>query len=357
MNDQQRNAFIVDRSSIPAIHSVEQGGKQHSVGELRDFRWQELLKRFMPPASELSISWVALAPQEVLEPHVHPIQSMMIFYRGSGQLLGQKAQSLREGDVVVVPAGCEHGFVGGPDGLYALSVQFGEGLYTEPTTPLVVFAADEYDLDQLVAHNEARLQEFHGKRIFSIMRDGTLEDPIKRRTFLDALQIWVDGNQTLLFTRQATCRDPFYEPIFFKHLQEEVGHEVLHANREDDGRSALEDPSPPAMRDPALEAITSWFPYQMLMLDNIEKVAIIHLVIEHASIAYHQLAKPHLARYVNTEYFDVHIEADSEHAALGVDLLQNQSAKTYLRLKEIVDEAWDMLGAMVDRVTDLTLAA
>ncbi|HET6612204.1 MAG TPA: AraC family ligand binding domain-containing protein [Kofleriaceae bacterium] len=352
MKETQPDILVVPRESIPPIHSVEQDGATHALGELRDFRWHEQLKELMPPDSELSISWVALKDKEQLDPHVHPIQSMMIFYRGSGQLLGQREQPINEGDIVVVPPGCQHGFIGGPDGLYALSVQFGKGLYTHPETPRVVFSSEGFSLDDLLAHNQRRLRQFIEKPIFSLLAEGTLEDANKRQRFLDALQIWVDGNQTLLFARQASCRDPSFQKTFLEHLQDETGHDEMHADRQDPTPA----PSAP-VRDSVLEAITSWFPYQMMVLDNIEKAAIIHLVIENASAAYHRMAKPHLAKYVNTEYFDVHIEADGGHAELGEKMLVNQLPKTYLRLRDIIDEAWDMIGAMTDRVTQLTREA
>jgi hypothetical protein len=94
----------------------------------------------------------------------------------------------------------------------------------------------------------------------------------------------------------------------------------------------------------------------MHVLDNVEKTAIIHLVIENASAAYHARAMPVLAKYTNQQYFDVHVEADHEHAAMGVALLGQESPRTYARLKDIVGEAWDMVGAMVDRVAELTHA-
>lgn len=349
---QNSEIFIVERDSIPPIRSVEQDGKTHALGELRDFRWDETLKAFMPPDSELSVSWVSMQHGEQLDPHVHPIQSMMIFYKGSGQMLGDRPGPIKAGDTVVVPPGCEHGFVSGPDGLYALSIQFGKGLYTVPEQPRVQFSDDEGSLEELLAHNQRRLREFLQRPMFDLLADGTLEDPKKRQRYLDALQIWVDGNQTLLYARQASCKDPAYHDIFLEHLQDETGHHEMHADREDP------EPAPAStVRDSVLEAITDWFPYQMTLLDNIEKAAIIHLVIENASAAYHRIAKPHLARYVNTEYFDVHIEADDEHAALGERMLENQHPKTYRRLQTILDEAWDMLGAMTDRVTQLTREA
>jgi mannose-6-phosphate isomerase-like protein (cupin superfamily) len=343
---------IVKRETIPPIRAVEQGGQAHGLGELRDFRWNDQLRDFMPATTDFSVSWVQLENGETLEPHVHPIQSMMVVYAGSGKMLGDLERPIGEGDVIVVPPGRSHGFVGGPDGLYALSIQFGDGLYTVPDKPRVVFSDGEDSLQGLLAYNEKRLAEFVKGPIFELLSDGTLEDARKRKVFLDTLQIWVDGNQRLLFSRQAACSDPAYESIFLRHMQEEMGHDVLHKDRNDES-SRSETPA----RDSVMEAITNWFPYQMYILDNAEKAAIIHLVIENASSRYHAHAAPVLSKYVNSHYFEVHVDADAGHAAMGVELLRNETPRTYARLKRIVGETWDMVGAMTERVVQLTRAA
>ncbi len=342
---------VVSRSAIPPIQSITQGGEVHELGELRDFRWNDQLRGFIPPDARFSVSWVRLKEGEVLQPHVHPIHSMMVFYAGSGQMLGDLERPVAKDDVVVVPSGCAHGFVGGPQGLHGLSIQFGEGLYTRPDAPRVLFMDEEHNLDTLLAYNEQRIREFEQRPLFALLESGALEDPKKRQVYLDALQIWVDGNQTLLFSRQATCADPTYQQVFFRHMQEELGHDLMHQNR-------AEGPAKPApvMRDAVMEAVTNWFAYQMYILDNAEKAAIIHLVIENASIVYHTRAMPVLAKFVNKEYFDVHVEADDEHAAMGIALLRNECPSTYKRLTEIVGEAWDMIGAMTDRLVELTQA-
>jgi mannose-6-phosphate isomerase-like protein (cupin superfamily) len=340
---------IVSRNAIPPIQSVEQGGEVHELGELRDFRWNAQLRDFMPAASRFSVSWVRLQHGEVLDPHVHPIQSLMVFYAGAGTMLGDLERPVAKDDVVVVPAGCKHGFVGGPDGLYALSIQLGEGLYTTPQKPRVAFGGGEHTLDTLLAYNQRRIEAFKQRPIFELLADGTLEDPHKRKAYLDALQIWVDGNQALLFSRQASCFDPRYARVFLGHMHEELGHDAMHKDRRD-GTA----PSSTSNHDAVMEAITNWFTYQMFVLDNAEKAAVIHLVIENASIAYHTAATPVLAKYVNEEYFDVHVENDSEHAALGEQLLCEQSSRTYARLQRIIAEAWDMISTMTDRVVELT---
>jgi mannose-6-phosphate isomerase-like protein (cupin superfamily) len=340
---------VVSRNAIPPIQSVEQHGAVHELGELRDFRWNDRLRDFMPAPSRFSVSWVRLAHGEVLKPHVHPIQSLMVFYAGSGQMLGDLQRSVSKDDVVVVPAGCEHGFSGGPDGLYALSIQLGEGLYTAPEKPRVAFSDDEHTLNGLLAYNQLRLREFAQRPIFELLADGTLEDPKKRSTYMNTLQLWVDGNQALLFTRQALCANPTFASVFLTHMHEEIGHDALHKDRADEEPSV----DVPA-RDAVMEAITNWFTYQMCILDNAEKAAIVHLVIENASAAYHTQARPALAKYLNDHYFELHVENDADHAAMGEDLLRDLSPGTYARLRRVVGEAWDMLGAMTDRVTELT---
>src|SRR5262245_49357286 len=90
---------VIPRNSIAPIRQVEQGGELHELGELRDFRWNDQLRSFMP--SRFSVSWVRLEEGEVLEPHVHPILSMMVFYEGSGEILGDLRRPVAKDDVVV----------------------------------------------------------------------------------------------------------------------------------------------------------------------------------------------------------------------------------------------------------------
>ncbi len=346
---------LVAREAIPAIHTVEQDGVIHALGELRDLRWHDDLAAFLPPSSELGISWVRLQSGEQLDVHVHPIQSMMIFFEGAGTLQGDLTREVAGGDVVVVPPGCRHGFVAGPQGLSGLSIQFGEGLYTQPEKPRVLFAEEASAHAGLLAWNRARIEEFGRLPVFDLLADGTLEDAKKRKVYQDALQIWVNGNQTLLFSRQASVRDPIFEKVFFGHMTEELGHDVLHADRaEEDGRDG---PDEPAFRDAIMEAITDWFAHQMFVLDDIEKAAVVHLVIENASSVYHRKAMPVLAKYLNNNYFELHVEADDEHAAMGEELVRKASPRTYERLEAILAEAWTMIGAMTNRLVELTRAA
>ena len=130
---------VISRNDIPAIHSITQDGVVHHLGELRDFRWDDALKAFLSDKM-ISLSWVSLKPGDSLLPHEHPEASMLILVKGSARLTGQKNLLMKEGDIAIVPPFCSHGFeVGLEEGCSGLSIQFEEGLYTDPENARVTF--------------------------------------------------------------------------------------------------------------------------------------------------------------------------------------------------------------------------
>jgi mannose-6-phosphate isomerase-like protein (cupin superfamily) len=356
---------VVSQNAIPPINTVDHDGVTHHLGELRDFRWNELLRGFMPDPAIFSVSWVRLAPGEVLDPHVHPIQSMLVFYAGTGEMIGDLVRPLIKDDVVVVPGGCVHGFVGGPEGLYGLSIQFGEGLYTAPEKPRVAFATGEHSLSDLLAYNQERVRAFADRPLFSLLASGVLEDPRKHKACLEALRVWGDGIEVLLFSRQATCSDPRYKDAFRRRTSEELGHDGLHSG----GPAGGQVPSS-GRRDLIIEAITNWFAFQMFVLDDVEKVALTCLVLGSADAAFDAQIVPSL-RHLKGELprlvplrgsspvGDREARRSASHAGVPdeaslAELLKNQSPADYANLKQVVREGWDMIEAMTDRVAELT---
>lgn len=132
---------VIAREEIPAIHSITQNGEVHHLGEVRDFQWHETLKTFLPSASMISFSWVHLKPGDTLAPHEHPMKSMIILVKGSARLTGQKNLPLKEGDIVITPPNCSHGFEAIEDS-YGFSIQFEEGIYTDPENSRVKFLGE-----------------------------------------------------------------------------------------------------------------------------------------------------------------------------------------------------------------------
>lgn len=339
MNDVQ----IIKRAAIPAITSIEEAGEVHQLGELRDFSWSEPLKTFLGSGSGFSASWVQLAHEEVLKPHTHPVLSMMVFYAGAGQMIGDLSQPLGGDEVVVVPAGCLHGFVGGPPGLYALSIQFAGGLYSTPERPRVVFSRDEESLARLLELSQRRAQSFRTKPMFELLGSGTLASASKRRAFLEALRVWLDGMETLSVSRYASCNDPLFQPAFREHLLTFI----------EPGKARVSTGG--SKRDPALEALTHWFSHQMYVLDNAEKTAIVCLVVDKVNALLRSGVARAWGEPLAGELFGA-LGRDGDAAlARGVELLAHGTPAMYARWLELVAEAWDMADTVTERVAAVTL--
>lgn len=133
---------IVPRNKIEMITEVVENGQRHFLGEVRDFRRHPTLAEFIPEsAPHFGISWVRLGPGEVLAPHRHPADGLLVCVAGSGFVVGDTEAPIEVGDAVLVDAGSCHGFKGGePDGIEGLSMAFGvSGYYTDLSNPQVRF--------------------------------------------------------------------------------------------------------------------------------------------------------------------------------------------------------------------------
>lgn len=201
--------------------------------------------------------------------------------------------------------------------------------------------------EALLELNETRTAAFLKHPFFSVLEEATLRNARKREVLLACVQRFSTNFQALLFIRQGLCADPKYQRVFLRHLTEELGHDELLKQRE----------SPRAIADTLFEAILGWFNYQMVVLDNAERTALMHLVLETAGDHFHSLAAPRLRSHVQSPYFDTHAELDADHADLGTDLLRGHGASTYDRLCDVVNSGWDMMEAIVDRVRYLVDAA
>jgi hypothetical protein len=324
---------IVKRDTIPPLQAAD-ASLGEGIGELRDFRWNDQLRAFMPGAADLSVSWVRLEPGELLQSRALHVDSLMVVYGGSAEIVGDVARVIAAEDVVIVPSGCKHGFIGGPQGLFALTIELGEGRpLVERPSPVDA----ENTLDGLLAYNASCLEQFQRRAIFELGSDGTLDDPVCLANYRDALNLWRAQSSALLLVRPANCADAKYAPSFLAQLVQEVDRGLFVD-------PALARLSSRAARDPILIALADWFTRQMYVLDNVEKVAIVDLVVMGANGA--------LGRNEGGCHFWA--QGYAERATEASLLLRAESPQTYARLRSIVAEAWDMMGALSDRIVELT---
>jgi hypothetical protein len=327
---------IVKRDTIPPLQAAKTTPGE-AAGELRDFRWHDELRAFMPRASDLAVGWLRLGPGELSQPRALDVDLLMVVYEGSADIVGDLSRAVAAEDVVVVPRGCKHGFVGGPQGLSALSIQLGEAA---PAVDREQQPDATHTLQGLLEYNASRLEEFQSRAIFELLADGTLDDPTRHATYREALQFWASQSRGLLLVRQACCIDPKYAHPFLTELVEEL-------NRGFPADPALAWLSSGIERDPILIALADWFTRQMYVRDNVEKVALVDLVVTCANAA--------LGR--DDDGCRLWAHGHSERAAETALLLRGEAPQTHARLRSLVAEAWDMVGALTDRIVELTRAA
>ena len=333
---------VVAREDIPAIYSIIEGGKEYFLGEHRDFRRHDALKHFIPEFGRLSLSWAILEKGKTLAPHEHPTESMIIICNGEGELIGQKQQPLKKGDIVMIPPFCQHGFFGGGDnGMECLSIQFEDrGLYENTANPRVVFSDHAVTYEDVLQYSKERLHRIKQTPCFMMMKNKEPLSHEQKLKFLDCLQLFSNHFQHMMFVRQATCLDPRYRHVFTEHLQEEFGHDLLLEQR--DNKTEL--------KDPVLDATLGWFTHQMYIRDNVEKAVIVHMVVESPADEFHGLAHAMLADLIRSNFFERHEEADDNHSNMADQLLQDQHPMVYPRIKALLEEAWDMLETVLNRI-------
>jgi quercetin dioxygenase-like cupin family protein len=344
---------LIRRADLPSLSTATVDGAEHQLGIVKDFRKHPELAEFLPPDGRLSMAWVHLGPDEELAIHLHPTASMIVVAHGTGTVSGDLEDQMREGDIVAVPPGCRHGFRGSrPSGFWALSIQFeGNGLYEDTGRPRATFekaAGRERDPHPLyftlLSRNEAMARDFiEHDPIRQWLDSEQRHDPRHRKQFFDAVQVFSRHFQRLLFTRSATTEDARYVELFREHMHEEYNHD----------KQLMEEVGRSDVWDPILEAVSNWFTWKMLTLDNAEKVVLVTLVMELSSDLVSRHALTTLPGY---RYFDVHADADEGHKELGLPLLRHLEPDTYERLFRVQQEGWDMMRLLLSRVIELARA-
>jgi quercetin dioxygenase-like cupin family protein len=342
---------LLRRAELPELRSVVIDGKEHNLGVHKDFRRSEALARFIPDNARVAMAWVHLEPGEELDVHDHPIESMIVVCRGTGRMVGDLEADLAEGDVIAIPRGKKHGFVGtGTEGYWALSIQFeGRGLYERPEEALVAFSPAKAELAALLAENEALMAAHEQNPLFALVLGGDIATPAVRARLLDCIQIWSRHFQRLVMARLVFNSDPRFGALAREHFVEEYGHDT---NLEKSRHGALQ-----KVWDPVLEACAAWFPSKMLSLSDPEKTVLVHLVLEGGAKVFHRAAHPVMAKYDETDHFAVHDVADDGHLEMGVASLEGLDAATYARLRVVQREGWDMLNTLCARMAELARMA
>ncbi|MBA3814000.1 MAG: cupin [Alphaproteobacteria bacterium] len=341
---------VISRSSIPVISSIEMDGIAHELGKLFDFRKHPDLASFIPENARPSFAWTNLELQEELAAHEHPTPSMIIICQGEGEVFGDCEQKICAGDVIIVPPYHQHGFrTQNKDGFWALSVQFeGPGLYENTKAPRVEFVEEREKLsktafDSLLKDQEQFVEKFKKHPLIQLVQSMSLEDKKMQERLLEALNIWGNWFQRIIYMRAATGSSGVYQTLAEQHIQEEVGHNTsllkMRGNKEI------------SLNDPILEATASWFFEKMLSLTVEEKTVLIHFVVEAAGDVFHTEA---LHLFHHTPHFQTHVEHDEDHFGIGCRVLEAAEHLEIEQLRLILSRGWEMMDLLLSRIAYFT---
>ena len=350
-----REVELVKRDDVPSMRTIVVNGVEHWLGHVKDFTKNSSLAEFLPKDNRISMAWVRLEAGEELTPHVHPVPSMILIVEGSARTTGDKHAVMNAGDALLVPQRRPHGFIGlPPNGFWGLSIQFdSRGLYEDIEDPWATFLAEEKateiaggQIEQLFKKNDEYMERFDKHRLFVLIRNGLLKDPVARRKFLDCFQVWSNYFQKMVLNRVVTLQNPAFEELAWLHLLEELGH-----NRD----LAKSRPDLQLVFDPILEGVCSWFPSKVGVISDVEKVVLVHLVVEASAVFFYKHVQPAMGANTAKGHFDKHKSDDEAHVAMGYDFLRNITSADWPRLFEIQRQGWGMLMAVMGRVADLVV--
>ena len=340
---------------MPSMRTIVVDGVEHWLGHVKDFTKNSNLADFLPKDNRISMAWVRLEAGEELTPHTHPVPSMILIVEGSARTTGDKHAVMNAGDALLVPQRRPHGFVGlPPNGFWGLSIQFdSRGLYEDIEDPWATFLASEQSaaiaenpVEQLFKKNEEYMERFDKHRLFVLVRNGLLKDPQARRRFLDCFQVWSNHFQRMILNRVVTLQDPQFEELAWGHLAEELGHNRDLAKSRSDLRPVF---------DPVLEGVCAWFPSKIGVMSDLEKVVLVHLVVEASALFFYKHVQPAMRATDAKGHFDHHKGADEAHVQMGYDFLRKVSHADWPRLFETQRQGWAMLMAVMGRVADLVV--
>lgn len=336
---------VISRDTIPSIESIKVGNDVYNLGKLFDFHKHPVLSQFIPQQARLSVSWVNLKKDHVLECHQHPTGSLIIICEGEGEVFGDCQQKIKAGDVVVVPPGYKHGFIGrGVDGFWALSNQFeGDGLYENQNSPRVEFVggqnASKIAMAKLMAEQSKLEKQFNKNPLMLLAKSSKLDDPGVKERLLEALNCWSDWFQKILAARLAMEQKLEYFEAAEQHFKEEIGHNKLLLG--------IRHNKPVTYWDPLLDSAASWFHHQVISATDEEKTIYMHLILEGASTQFHTAAKSLMPE---EGFFELHSTLDEDHFDMGVKLLEKAKNLDVPHLITVLHHGWAVFGIIATQM-------
>ena len=330
---------LFSRKSISTITGSNDDGRTLHLDEIQPFSFNDLLADFIHDDTT-DIRFLRLLPGQAQEFRIRDTRTLVIVTSGQGRLLGDDNRQIEKDDVISVDAGAKYGFhCDGDEYLETVHIQLDDKASLKKTPRLALTTRPVSTADRLIEYNEKKCRDIEKSLFFEIFRDGTMQDTRHLVLLKTRLRQWSGLFQKIMYTRQFSTVETVFSDIFLEHLKDELGHDEM---------------LPTSDRwDPEIDAFGNWFVLKMLQLDNLEKLVVVHLVLEKCADVFHAFAKQHITE--SGGYIDAHAELDHDHSALGAELYDNLTKGQYLKMERLCEHSWHMLRLLLDRVATLTM--
>ncbi len=198
------------------------------------------------------------------------------------------------------------------------------------------------NFSSLMEKNSFYLDNFQKSHLMNI-DEKKIDSPNVKIKLLDCIQLFSNNFQNTVLLKHVFNEDVLFKSISQEHLNEEFNHNVkLMIDR--DHRKPI--------WDPIIDSGTTWFSWKMLTLDNIEKVVLMHLVLETSACVFFQKANS-MFKPSETDYFSLHCYHDEHHSQIGVKLLENLREDEYKKCASIQKKGWEVLITVCNRIAEL----
>jgi hypothetical protein len=286
------------------------------------------------PQEGVALAWVSTVQDRDAALDVHESPSLLVVVRGNADLVTDTRRHIEAGDVVTIPPAEVCRFTGaGKDGLLAVEV--------------VLPAPDQTSADgvpsrrRLLDRNEVRARKAMSGSLFRLLQGRELGAGAIDQVAAQGEHALSGALHAVLCLQCGTCPDEFYSLAFERNLRQ-------HLLR----REATPASSRPEAPDPIVAATASWFPAQVLALDNAATV-VLQLVLETATDVFRALVSAALA-LDSDRPTGTRSAAGAAGSSSGLsELLEGHHPNTYLRLEGVLDDAWNMLDTLMTRLGDL----
>lgn len=199
--------------------------------------------------------------------------------------------------------------------------------------------------DTLKFSNQVILEKFKSSNIMQLLDSDIIAKTKNRNEFLSCIQTFSNYFQKIMMLRLTFSENSRFSIIAQNHFDEEYGHNLILLKERNYN---------PEKWDPILDSCAAWFTWKMFTLDNIEKVFLIHLVLEACAELFFQKANHVMKKFNETTYFNIHDEHDSRHSLMGEELLKNLRSEEYESLHALQAHSWDVMFTICDRIAELT---